>query len=81
MLHSFGFDAARAEFHRAQQLDPEFALAYWGESLSYGSLLLSERDRESPRRTLLRLAEQPEARLAKAATERERGFLEAVEAL
>ncbi len=80
-LHSFGYARARAEFRKAQELDPDFALAYWGESLSYGSLLLPERDPHSPRAALQRLAATREARLAKAQTARERGFLAAAEEL
>ena len=28
-LHSFGRTQARAEFQKAQELDPDFAMAYW----------------------------------------------------
>ena len=31
-LHSFEFDEAAEAFHEAQRLDPDFALAYWGEA-------------------------------------------------
>ena len=31
-LHSFGWIQAREEFHAAQAIDPDFAMAYWGES-------------------------------------------------
>ena len=34
-LHSFEFDEAAEAFHQAQQLDPDFALTYWGEAMSY----------------------------------------------
>ena len=81
LLHSFGYAAARAEFREAQELDPDFALAYWGESLSYNHPLQPERDPHSPRAALQRLAVTREQRLAKAPTPRERGFLAAAEAL
>ncbi len=35
LLHSFGFEDAAFEFVQAQELDPDFAMAYWGEALSY----------------------------------------------
>ncbi len=81
LLHSFGYDRAREAFVRARTLEPGFALAYWGESLTYNHLLSPERDLESPQRALLRLGPTREVRLSKATTELERGFLRAVEAL
>ena len=81
ILHSFGWKQARTEFQAAQELDPDFAMAYWGESLCYNHPLIGERDLETPRAVLARLAETPEARLAKAPTDREKGFLAAVEVL
>ena len=81
ILHSFGYEQAREQFHAAQELEPDFALAYWGETLTYNHPLLPERDLESPRAALARLGETREERAAKAATERELGFLSAVEKL
>ena len=81
ILHSFGWKQAITEFQAAQELDPGFAMAYWGESLCYNHPLIGERDLETPRAVLGRLGETPEARLASAPTDRERGFLAAVEAL
>ncbi len=81
ILHSFGWKQAIAEFQAAQRIEPDFAMAYWGESLCYNHPLFGEQDGESPRQVLARLAPTRAARLAKAPTERERGFLEAVEIL
>ena len=81
ILHSFGYEQAREQFHAAQELEPDFALAYWGETLTYNHPLLAERDLESPRAALERLGATREERAAKAATERELGFLTAVEEL
>ncbi len=81
ILHSFGWKQARVEFQAAHEIDPDFAMAYWGESLCYNHPLVSEWDRETPQEILRRLGDTPEARLARAPTERERGFLAAVEAL
>src|SRR5688572_27186426 len=34
-LHSFEYDSAAKAFRQAQQVDPAFALAYWGEAMTY----------------------------------------------
>ena len=31
-LHSFGFIQAQREFKLAQEIEPDFAMAYWGET-------------------------------------------------
>lgn len=81
ILHSFGWKQAIAEFQGAQKIDPDFALAYWGETLCYNHPLAPEQDGKTPREVLLKLGPTPEARLAKAPSAREKGFLRAVEAL
>src|SRR5688572_5709483 len=81
ILHSFGWKQAIAEFKQAQQIEPGFALAYWGETLCYNHPLNSEQDAKNPRAILARLAPTAAERLAKAPTPREKGFLQAVEAL
>ncbi len=81
ILHSFGFLQAIEQFQAAQQVDPDFVMAYWGESLAYNHPLFSGMDPTEPSRVLRRLGPTRAARLAKAPTERERGFLEAVEIL
>jgi tetratricopeptide (TPR) repeat protein len=80
-LHSFEYDAARRAFQEAQRLDPGFALAYWGEALSYNQTLWGEQDLPAARAALAKLGSTPAARLAKAPTPRERGYLSAVEQL
>ena len=81
ILHSFGWKQAREQFHAAQAADPDFALAYWGESLAYNHPLVTNMNPEQPREALERLGKTPEERLAKAPTEREKGLLRAVETL
>ena len=81
ILHSFGWKQARAEFHAAQEIDPDFALAYWGESLAYNHPLVTNMDPTEPRKALERLAPTAEERIAKAPTEREKGLMRAVEIL
>ncbi|MBA3269692.1 MAG: hypothetical protein H0T71_04205 [Acidobacteria bacterium] len=81
ILHSFGWKQAIAEFKRAQQIQPDFALAYWGETLCYNHPLNAIGDDKNPRAVLARLGPNRVARVAKAPTPREKGFLEAVEDL
>jgi tetratricopeptide (TPR) repeat protein len=80
-LHSFEFDEAAEAFHQAQQIDPNFALAYWGEALSYNHPLWAQLDLPAARKALERLAPTLEGRLAKAHTDKEKAFLEAVNEL
>ena len=81
ILHSFGWLQAIEQFHAAQEIDPDFAMAYWGESLAYNHPLNSQMNPENPRKALNRLGSTKEERLAKAPTKREKGFLSAVEIL
>ncbi len=84
ILHSFGWKQAIEQFQAAQAIEPDFALAYWGETLSYNHPLFGggpNLDEENPRAVLARLGPTPAARAAKAPSDREKGFLEAVEVL
>ena len=81
ILHSFGWKQAITEFQAAQKAQPDFALAYWGESLCYNHPLNSQMDPKEPRAVLARLGSDRAARLAKAPNDREKGFLTAVEEL
>jgi tetratricopeptide (TPR) repeat protein len=81
ILHSFGWKQAITEFKKAQELQPDFAMAYWGETLCYNHPLQAEQDAKTPRAVLARLGATPAERLAKAPTPREKGFLGAVEIL
>ena len=81
ILHSFGWKQAIAEFQLAQKAQPGFAMAYWGETLCYNHPLNSQMDPKEPRAVLARLGADRAARAAKAPTDREKGFVNAVEEL
>ncbi len=81
LLHSFEFDDAREEFEKAQQIDRNFALAYWGEAMTHNKLLWQQYDRKAGQAALEKLAPTAAARSDKAPTEREKGYLRAVEIL
>jgi hypothetical protein len=81
LLHNFQYVQAAEAFRAAQKLAPDFALAYWGEAMIHNHGLWMEQDLDQARAVLAKLGSTPEARLAKAPTEREKGYLRAVEAL
>ena len=80
-LHNFWFEEAEEAFKKAQEIDPSFALAYWGEAMSYNHPLWAEQDVAAARAALARLGPMRAERSGKARTERERAYLEAVEVL
>ena len=84
ILHSFGFEDAIDEFRKAQEIEPDFALAYWGEAMAYNNNPLSSPTRQdlpAARRALQKLAPSRAARIAKAKTEKEKMWMEAVDTL
>lgn len=80
-LHSFWYDEAADFFQAAQRIDSDFAMAYWGEAMTYNHPLWRQRDRGAAREALQRLAPSVPGRLAKAPTAREKAYLSAVEVL
>jgi len=80
-LHNFEYDAAARAFREAQQQDPAFALAYWGEAMTRNHAVWMEQDLGGARRILERLAPDSAARIARGQTDRERAYLRATEAL
>jgi tetratricopeptide (TPR) repeat protein len=80
-LHNFEYPDAAEHFRKAQQIAPDFALAYWGEAMTKNHPVWHEEDVDPARDILKRLGPTPEARLAKIPTEREKLFLHSVEVL
>ena len=80
-LHNFQYEDAVEAFREAQRIDRDFAMAYWGEAMAYNQTLWLNQDAAAAREVLLRLGPTPEARRAKARTDREKGYLRAVEVL
>ncbi len=81
LLHSFEFEPAAEAFIEAQQADPGFALAYWGEAMTYNHPLWREKDAKTAKEALAKLAPSPKGRRERAATEREAMYLDALETL
>ncbi|HEU4994895.1 MAG TPA: hypothetical protein VFT29_08745 [Gemmatimonadaceae bacterium] len=79
-LHNFEYAAAADAFRAAQKADPGFALAYWGEALTYSHVVWRTEDLRASHAALQGLGATTAERLAKAKTSRERQFGAAVEA-
>src|SRR5688500_4971770 len=80
-LHSFMYEDAIDAFRAAQKIDPSFALAYWGEAMSFSQPLWFFEEVPQARAALAKLAPTPEARIAKAKTPLEQAYMRAVETL
>ena len=78
-LHSFGMTQAQEAFRAAQQRDPDFVMAYWGEAFTYQHPFFGALS-EGPGQALMKLAPTAALRAAKAKNDKERGFLRAAEA-
>ena len=81
LLHSFEFEDAATAFRAAQDSDPSFALAYWGDAMTYNHPLWREQDRDAALSALARFAPTPDARQERAPTKREARYLEALDIL
>jgi hypothetical protein len=81
LLHLFEYPYARDEFLKAQELDPGFAMAYWGEAMTFNHPIWDQQDLSGGRAALLKLGATPEERITRTPAAREQGFLAAVELL
>lgn len=81
LLHSFEFEPAAEAFRQAQEADPDFALAYWGEAMTYNHPLWQQQDREAALEALGRFGSTPAERAERTPTERERAYVAAVDLL
>jgi tetratricopeptide (TPR) repeat protein len=81
LLHSFEYRPAADAFREARRIDPSFALAYWGEAMTHNHPIWGEQDTAAGRKVLELLGSTEAERQAKAPTEREKGYLGALELL
>jgi tetratricopeptide (TPR) repeat protein len=81
LLHSFEYEDAREAFREAQKAASGFAMAYWGEAMTYNHPLWAQTSPDAARETLARFAPGRDQRLAKAGNDKERDWLRAVETL
>ena len=80
-LHHMEYDAARKAFEMASLLDPGNITVYWGEGMLHFRPLWSQFDPARGRAVLYKLGVKPAARMDRAATGLERGFVAGLEAL
>lgn len=73
LLHNFAYPQAAKAFLEAETIDPHFALAYWGEAMTYNHPIWYETDADGGKKAL--------AKLTGTVTPRERAYLDAVAAL
>lgn len=73
LLHSFEFEDARAAFVEAQEIDPGFAMAIWGEAMTRNYPIWASQERDEALEALSKLAPLGERK----ATAREERYLDA----
>lgn len=81
LLHLFEYQHAQLAFRKAQSLDPEFALAYWGEAMTATHPVWNQQNMAAGRAALAKLGATPMARADKAPTAREKAWLDTAEIL
>src|SRR6476646_1464027 len=68
-LHSFWYEEALDAFRESTKVEPDFAMGYWGEAMTYNHPLWSEQDLTAARAVVAKFKETPTL------TERERAYL------
>ena len=81
LLHVFEYQRAQLAFRKAQALEPDFALAYWGEAMTATHPVWNQQDVPAGRAALAKLAPTAQARADKAPTPREKAWLASAEIL
>jgi tetratricopeptide (TPR) repeat protein len=81
LLHLFEYPAAEGAFIQARTLDPSFAMAYWGEAMTFTHPLWNEQDKARGAAALARLGTTPAERAAKAGAPLERDWLAVADTL
>lgn len=79
-LHDFWYPEARDHFKKARELDPDFAMAYWGEVMTYDHPLWRQHNHEAGIQVLGELDQRIEEGEAKL-SEREQAYIGAVRLL
>ncbi|MEQ8704776.1 MAG: hypothetical protein RIC19_12695 [Phaeodactylibacter sp.] len=81
LLHSFEYEDARAAFQKAQEVDADFAMAYWGEAMTYNQPIWHRQQQAKARATMQRLGGTLDKQLSKAGTALEKDFIKSLDVL
>jgi len=81
LLHLFEYDDAVSSFIAAERADPGFAMAYWGEAMTFNHPIWNELDARAGQAALAKFGPTAEARAQRIADPRERAWFSAVEIL
>lgn len=81
LLHNFEYEDAAELFIEVQGKDANYAMAYWGEAMTYDHQVWGDLNIEKARAALNRLAPSAEERLNKGKTELEKDLITSIEIL
>lgn len=81
LLHLFEYPFAIAEFKKAQSIDSDFAMAYWGEAMAYNYPIWDEQYRDKALSAVNAFAPTIEKRLEKLKTEKEKDYFRSLDIL
>ena len=81
LLHSFEYQDAAEEFVKAEDIDPEFAMAYWGEAMTYNHPIWMQQDYQKGNKALNKFADNPGKRVNQSQLPIEKGLMEAINIL
>src|ERR1051326_5116865 len=60
-LHNFEYPSAAKLFRKAQEIDPSFAMAYWGEAMTHTHPIWFQQDLPAAREVLARAPQEDPA--------------------
>ncbi|MFZ0584364.1 MAG: hypothetical protein WAN72_17525 [Candidatus Acidiferrales bacterium] len=81
LLHLFEYEDAAKSFVAAESADPGFAMAYWGEAMTFNHGVWNQVDVRAGQAALAKFGATAEERARRIADPRERAYMSAVEIL
>jgi len=74
-LHSFWYKEALDAFRKSTEIDPNFAMGYWGEAMAHNQPVWGSQDFEAAKKVLLKVPDNAKT------TPREKAYLQAIHVL
>ncbi len=74
-LHSFWYEEALEAFRNSTKIDPNFAMGYWGEAMTYNHPIWLQQDTEAGRQALAKIKDDGKL------TAREKAFIDSLRVL